>query len=51
MGYGDIIPVSHPAQMLSVFEAIIGQLYLTILIARFVGLYIMDNFKNDKISD
>lgn len=51
IGYGDIIPVSHPAQMLSVFEAIIGQLYLTILIARFVGLYIMDNFKSDKISD
>ena len=51
IGYGDIIPVSHPAQMLSVFEAIIGQLYLTILIARFVGLYIMDNFKRDQISD
>ncbi len=47
IGYGDIIPASHPAQMLSVFEAIVGQLYLTILIARFVGLHIMHNFKKD----
>jgi hypothetical protein len=37
--------------MLAVFEAIIGQLYLTILIARFVGLYIMHNFRKDEISD
>ena len=51
IGYGDIIPASHPAQMLSVFEAIIGQLYLTILIARFVGLHIMHNFQKDEISD
>ena len=49
IGYGDIIPASHPAQMLSVFEAIVGQLYLTILIARFVGLHIMHNFKKDEI--
>ena len=49
IGYGDIIPASHPAQMLSVFEAIIGQLYLTILIARFVGLHIMHNLKKDEI--
>ena len=51
VGYGDIIPASHQAQMLSVFEAITGQLYLAILIARFVGLNIMHNFKRDEISD
>lgn len=51
IGYGDIVPASHQAQMLSVFEAIVGQLYLTILIARFVGLYIMHNSKRDEISD
>lgn len=51
IGYCDIIPASHPAEMLSVFEAIAGQLYLTILIARFVGLYIMHNSQKYEISD
>jgi len=40
LGYGDIIPTTVPARMFSVLEAIIGQLFLTVLIARFVGLHI-----------
>ncbi len=40
LGYGDIIPVSAPARSLSTLEAVLGQLYLTILIARLVGMYI-----------
>lgn len=40
LGYGDITPNSSPAAALSSLEAVIGQLYLAILIARFVGLYI-----------
>lgn len=39
IGYGDIIPISQPAKFLSVFEAMVGQIYLTVLIARLVGLY------------
>lgn len=40
LGYGDITPVNGPAQALAYMEALIGQLYLTILVARLVGLHI-----------
>ena len=40
LGYGDITPVIGPARALAYTEALIGQLYLTILVARLVGLYI-----------
>src|SRR5262249_20948126 len=39
IGYGDIIPLSQPAKFLSVLEAMMGQIYLTVLVARLVGLY------------
>ena len=38
-GYGDVTPVSPPARALTALEAIVGQLFLTITIARLVGLY------------
>jgi hypothetical protein len=38
LGYGDILPVTPPARMLAAIEAIIGPLYLAVLIARLVGL-------------
>jgi hypothetical protein len=37
-GFGDISPVSEGARSLSVMEAVSGQLYMAILIARLVGL-------------
>lgn len=40
LGYGDIVPASAPARMLASLEAIVGQLYLTIVVARLVGLQI-----------
>ena len=40
LGYGDITPVNGPAQALAYTEALVGQLYLTILVARLVGLHI-----------
>jgi len=40
LGYGDITPVSMPARMLTTTEALIGQLYLIVLVARLVGLHI-----------
>ena len=40
LGYGDITPLTHAAQMLSVLEAAIGQFYLAVLIAGLVGKYI-----------
>ncbi len=39
LGYGDIIPVSALAKMLTNLEAIIGQMYPAILIATLVGIY------------
>ena len=40
LGYGDIVPVSRPAQMMATLQAIFGQLYLTVVVARLVGLHI-----------
>jgi voltage-gated potassium channel Kch len=38
LGYGDITPVSQVARGLATLEAIAGQLYLALLVARLVGL-------------
>lgn len=40
LGYGDLVPVSSIAAGMAAFEAIVGPLYLTILIARLVGLHL-----------
>jgi hypothetical protein len=39
LGYGDIVPASEPARGLALLEGISGNLYLTVLVARLVGLY------------
>ncbi|MCL4251064.1 MAG: hypothetical protein KJ065_23135 [Anaerolineae bacterium] len=39
MGYGDVLPVTAWARSLASLEAIIGVLYLTVVVARLVGLY------------
>lgn len=40
VGYGDITPMTPPAQSLTMVLNIIGQFYLAIVIAVFVGKYI-----------
>jgi len=40
LGYGDIVPVTPLARGLGSFEAVLGQLYLTVLVARLVGMHI-----------
>lgn len=42
VGYGDIVAKTVDASGLVVAEAVIGQLYLTILIARLVGLHLSE---------
>ena len=42
VGYGDISPVSPAAQTMAILEAIMGQFYLAVLVARLVGLQIVD---------
>lgn len=44
LGYGDIVPVSTPARIFSALEAITGQLYVAVFIARLVGLHISHSF-------
>lgn len=43
LGFGDIVPTTTLAGMLSSLEAIVGQLYVAIVIARLVGIHLMDN--------
>jgi hypothetical protein len=39
LGYGDIVPASDVAGGIAVVEAVIGQFYLVVLVARLVSLY------------
>jgi hypothetical protein len=39
LGYGDIVPASDSARGLAILEAVSGQMYLTVLVARLVSLY------------
>ncbi len=47
VGYGDIVPVSPIARTFSALEAVVGQLYLVLLIARLVGLHISQSSQKD----
>lgn len=41
VGYGDILPLTGPAHGLAALEGIIGQFYMAVLVARFVGLHLV----------
>ncbi len=41
VGYGDMSPVTTAAQSFATMEALVGQIYLTILVARLVGMYLV----------
>jgi hypothetical protein len=41
VGFGDVTPTSDPARMLTVLEAITGQLFLVVMVARLVGMSIV----------
>ncbi|UCD35654.1 MAG: two pore domain potassium channel family protein [Nitrospiraceae bacterium] len=45
LGYGDIIPLVPPARTLAFLEAVVGQLYIAILIARLVGMHIAHSYR------
>ena len=51
LGYGDIIPVSPYARALSSLEAVIGQLFIAVLIAGLVGLHIVHARTDDANRD
>lgn len=39
VGYGDILPVTQVARSFAVFEATVGQFYIAVVVAVFVGMY------------
>ena len=45
LGYGDISPLSRAARSFSTLQAIVGQLYLAVLIARLVGIHIAQSLR------
>jgi hypothetical protein len=49
LGYGDITAVTHAARSLSSTEAIVGQLYMAILVARLIGLHIIQS-RSDRLA-
>jgi hypothetical protein len=40
LGYGDVLPTSAPARMLATLEAVIGQIFIAVLVARLVGMHV-----------
>ena len=47
LGYGDITPSDSLARSISIFFSVAGQLYLTMIIAMFVGTYIGQRTPDD----
>ncbi len=45
LGYGDFSPLSAGARGLAMVEALMGQLYLAVLIARLVGMHVAHSLK------
>jgi hypothetical protein len=41
LGYGDIVPATDMTKSLAILEAVIGVMYLTIIISRLVGIYLV----------
>jgi len=48
LGYGDIVPLRSPAQTACYLEAVVGQIYLTVLVARLVGMHITRSIVTDR---
>jgi len=51
VGYGDIIPKAPAARMLAVGEALTGQLYLAVMLARLVALQVSGDLGNHSAAD
>lgn len=48
VGYGDMAPVTPVARTLATMEALVGQVYLTILVARLVGMFLVHQQKPEE---
>lgn len=45
LGYGDLVPISEAARVMTNLEAIAGQMYIAVFVARLVGLHIGTQLK------
>jgi hypothetical protein len=45
LGYGDITPTTEIARSVTILEAVIGQLYMVVLVAWLVGMHVSRRFK------
>lgn len=43
LGYGDIVPSSPAARSVATLQAVVGQLYLAVIVARLVGLHVAES--------
>src|SRR5262249_56877801 len=48
LGYGDVVPRTQVARGLAVLEAVGGQLYIAVMIARLVGAHIETSRRHDE---
>ena len=48
LGYGDVVPRSEAVRGLAILEAVVGQLYLAVMIARLVSLYAVGEGKGNQ---
>jgi len=39
LGYGDVLPIAPVARTLATFEAVVGQFYVAVIVAVFVGMF------------
>ena len=39
-GYGDILPLTETARTLAMVEAAVGQFYVAVIVAVFIGMYV-----------
>jgi hypothetical protein len=47
LGYGDVVPARDVARGLAIVQAIAGQLYLAVMVARPVSLYVRGPQRGD----
>jgi hypothetical protein len=48
LGYGDISPIAEHARTLCWFEALLGQLYLAVMVAGFVAVHISESMQKNR---
>jgi hypothetical protein len=51
LGYGDLVPHAPIARMLTSIQAVTGQIYLAVLVARLVGMQIAESRRGGKNTD